>query len=61
LRDDGSLEYTPGQYGAVEYRRAACAVLADALWTYWQDQPSTYMRQVARHELGRGVARRWIN
>jgi len=63
LRDDGSLEYTPGQYGAVEYRRAACAVLADALWNHWAvNTPLASFRAVtARQELGRGVARRWFN
>ena len=68
LRDDGSLEYTPGQYGAVEYRRAACAVLADALHDYWLfDHPRTamtaqeYIVSSARAELGRGIARRYFN
>lgn len=29
-----SLSYCTGQYYPTEYRRAACAVLASALWTY---------------------------
>ena len=68
LRDDGSLEYTPGQYGAVEYRRAACAVLAAALHDYWLfDHPRIamtsreYIVRKARAELGRGIARRYFN
>ena len=68
LGADGSLEYTPGQYGAVEYRRAACAVLAAALHDYWLfDHPRIamtsreYIVRKARAELGRGIARRYFN
>ena len=66
LRDDGSLRYTPGQYGAVEYRRAACAVLARALGDYWLDDAPEgmkpgYLYFLARNELGRGIARRWFD
>jgi len=67
LREDGSLEYTPGQYGAVEYRRAACAVLARTLWDYWAvdapigQTPREYIEETARRELGRGIARRWFD
>lgn len=34
---DGKVEvqYTTGQYFPTEYRNAACAVLAQALWDYW--------------------------
>lgn len=32
------LHYTAGQYYPTEYRRAACAVLASAIWDYWRDQ-----------------------
>jgi len=67
LREDGSLEYTPGQYGAVEYRRAACAVLARALWDYWIcDHPRgavtahQHATSTARREFGRGIARRYF-
>lgn len=31
------LDYCTGQYYPTEYRRAACAVLASAIWTYWWD------------------------
>ena len=65
LHDDGSLEYTSGQYGALEYRRAACAVLAAALWTYRaEDLPpasADTIRQWAVNEFGRGIARRWFD
>ena len=32
------LSYCTGQYYPTEYRRAACAVLASAIWAYWRDQ-----------------------
>ena len=31
------LHYCTGQYYPTEYRRAACAVLASAIWAYWRD------------------------
>ncbi len=39
-RADGAIamEYCTGQYFPTEYRRAACAVLASALWDYFRDQ-----------------------
>ena len=67
LHGDGSLEYTPGQYGAVEYRRAACAVLARALYDFWAvdapigKTPRGHAEETARNELGRGIARRWFD
>lgn len=38
VRDDGAVavEYCTGQYFPTEYRNAACAVLASALWYYWR-------------------------
>jgi hypothetical protein len=33
-----SLDYCTGQYWPTEYRRAACAVLASALWAYKRDR-----------------------
>ena len=30
------LDYCTGQYWPTEYRAAACAVLASALWAYWR-------------------------
>ena len=32
-----TLSYCAGQYYPTEYRRAACAVLASAIWAYWRD------------------------
>lgn len=37
-RDGGvSVDYTTGQYFPTEYRAAACAVLASALWSHYRD------------------------
>lgn len=33
-----TLDYCTGQYFATEYRKAACAVLASALWDYTRDE-----------------------
>ncbi len=42
-REDGriALEYCAGQYYPTEYRNAACAVLASALWDYARDSMPT--------------------
>lgn len=34
------LDYCTGQYWPTEYRRAACAVLASAIWDWWRDNAS---------------------
>lgn len=38
VRADGAvgIDYCTGQYFPTEYRSAACAVLAAALWNYWR-------------------------
>lgn len=56
------LDYTTGQYFPTEYRRAACAVLAGALWRYWAEnaKDADAIRKTARRELGRGIASRWF-
>lgn len=33
-----SLDYCTGQYWPTEYRKAACAVLASAIWNWWRDE-----------------------
>jgi len=60
--DKLSLTYTAGQYFPTEYRRAACAVLAQALWAYWRSELATgeAIRKAARDNLGRGIASRWF-
>lgn len=35
--DRRALSYCTGQYYPTEYRAAACAVLASALWAHWRD------------------------
>ena len=66
--DGSKLDYCPGQYFPTEYRRAVCAVLASALWGYWRenmpeglDSPGDYLREKARREFGRVIARRWFD
>jgi len=67
LHDSGDIEYTPGQYGATEYRRAACDVLARILWDFWASDtpegktPREHITANARREFGRGIAARWFN
>jgi hypothetical protein len=70
---DGSrLDYCTGQYFPTEYRKAACAVLASALWEYTRAGMPTggthdgrsngdYLRDYFRKEFGRGIANRWFN
>jgi hypothetical protein len=69
-RDDGAVavDYCTGQYWPTEYRKAACAVLARAIWDYLRgsmpagtSQPGDYLRVSARREFGRGMASRWFN
>lgn len=59
-----SLDYCTGQYYPTEYRRAICAVLATALWSYWRDDCSMKgdaIRKQARKEFGRGIGARWFD
>ena len=67
-----SLDYCTGQYWPTEYRAAACAVLASALWGYWRDNCSdefqaaaisngSLIRCKAARELGTPLARRWFD
>lgn len=64
--DGQRLRYCTGQYWSIEYRAAACAVLASALWAYWRadtepGKSADCIRAKARQELGRGIASRWFN
>ena len=67
LLDDETLDYTPGQHGALEYRRAACSVLSAVLWDYWREDtpanmtPREHITRTARREFGRGIASRYFN
>lgn len=64
------LEYCTGQYFPTEYRKAACAVLASALWDNVRDDipnegrdgqsPGDLIRGHFRREFGRGLAARYF-
>jgi len=59
-----TIEYCAGQYFPTEYRAAACAVLAYALWQYWRScghQTYEDIQKKARQALGRGLASRWFS
>lgn len=69
-KENGSwfIDYCTGQYFPTEYRAAACAVLASALWNdSRKDVPEDvenkgeYLRKHFSHWFGRGIARRWFN
>ena len=58
------VDYCAGQYFPTEYRNAACAVLATALWDYAAAsgyKTGNDIRKWARGEFGRGIASRWFN
>jgi len=62
--DSVGVDYCTGQYFPTEYRNAACAVLATALWDYASTQgysTGNEIRKWARDEFGRGIASRWFN
>lgn len=56
------LEYCTGQYFPTEYRAAACAVMASALWNYYRTPEMTGddLRKLFTKKFGRGIARRWF-
>lgn len=60
IDDKGEIDYCTGQYWPTEYRRAACAVLADCLWSYWREAGEK-PREAAKKNLSRGVARTYFN
>lgn len=65
------IDYTTGQYWPTEYRRAACAVLASALWEDKRKHVCNYpiveepmggwLRRYFRERFGRSIANRWFN
>lgn len=66
--DEFRLEYCTGQYWPTEYRAAACAVLASALWDYHRDDipadvenKGDAIRSKFRRIFGRSIAGRWFN
>lgn len=64
------LEYTAGQYWPTEYRRAVCAVAAQALWDHYREAFAATRRPAESHGdairrqframFGRGLASRWF-
>lgn len=58
------VDYCTGQYYPTEYRAAACATLASALWAYFRElcgcKTADEIRTMARRELGRSIANRWF-
>lgn len=54
-----SVDFTPCQYWAIEFRAAVCRVLARALWAYWRAD-GLDPRKAARQHLGLSLARRWF-
>lgn len=69
--DGNRLDYCTGQYWPTEYRKAACAVLAAALWDWYREDYAAAakpgesagdaIRRQFRREYGRGLARRWFD
>lgn len=57
------IEYTTGQYFSTEYRCAACAVLARALWDFWiaEYKSADEAQRRAKREFGRAIANDWFN
>lgn len=57
-----AVSYCTGQYFPTEYRNAACAVLAAALWDYWRPDCKTgeEIQKQARREFGRAIAKTWF-
>ena len=62
--DSIGVDYCTGQYFPTEYRAAACAVLARAIWEYFRNgcgyTSPEEIRKAARREFGRGIAAAWF-
>jgi len=63
--NDGIVKigYCVGQYFPTEYRKAVACVCARALWNYWREDSKTAdsIRQLARREFPRAIARAYFN
>jgi len=64
----GRLSYCTGQYWPTEYRKAACACLAAALWGAARaalpegtDKPGDALRAGFRRLFGRSIQKRWFD
>lgn len=62
--DGKKLDYCAGQYWPTEYRKAACAVLASALWAHFRGDDGMMtgdsLRKMFLRQYGRGLAGRWF-
>jgi len=64
--DRFEVQYCTGQYFPTEYRRAACSVLAQALWDYHREdvqghpRPGDKLREKFTRMLPRRIARRYF-
>lgn len=61
--DSVAVDYTTGQYFPTEYRRAACAVLARAVWDHFRtgcNYSPEEIRKAARREFGRAIDSTWF-
>ena len=68
MRDDStqrvrvSFDYCAGQYYCTEYRAAAAAALASAIWDWQRDNmPDAALRAACKREFPRDIARRYFN
>ena len=63
--DGNRLDYTVGQYFALEFRAAVARALANALWTFWAEDAgpgeADTVRKRARAVFGRGIQRRYFD
>lgn len=61
-KQGSGIEYTTGQYFATEYRAAACAVLAKAIFEHWYFSGMNYeqIKKQARQEFGAAITRKWF-
>lgn len=65
--DEGTvtLDYTTGQFWPTEYRRAVCAVCAQALWKHYRSvypvDSGVWLRQQFREMFGPGIQKRWFH
>jgi hypothetical protein len=66
--DKVGVSYCTGQYWPTEYRAAACAVLANALWQYHRadipkdaEKPGDLLRAKFRRMFGANIQKRWFD
>jgi len=55
-----TIDYCVGQYWATEYRRAACAVLAYALWERFRAESNGHPRATAKQYFSRSICQKWF-